>query len=86
MSKDTGGQAFPSSTELYHGDGMTLWDYLIAHAPSMPNNWFAAWQNFQLEEGKPDNVYDVLGATVAWRIEYANKVLEKRAACFGKKD
>jgi len=32
MSKDTGGQAFPSTTEQYHGDGMTLRDYFAGQA------------------------------------------------------
>ena len=46
-TKDTGGPAFPiplnpgEGYKIYqYGDGMTLRDYFMAHAPAVPQQWF----------------------------------------------
>ncbi len=73
MTKQDGGPAFPSETRHPDGtqvfEGMSLRDYLAAHAPDMPPSWYV--------EGL-EKIPDPVRAVIAWRWYYADAMLKER--------
>lgn len=73
---NNGGPAFPTENarqtgpSSWHEEGMTLRDYLAAHAPEPPGDFMRTDAEF----------YDSLAWRVRWRWTYADAMLRARGA------
>lgn len=83
--KDDGGPAFPVQPAwdddgeiiMYASDGMSLRDYLAAHAPHPPSEWYQSQREAQTTQGNPWN-FDPISALIRWRWHYADLMIAER--------